>query len=137
MTDDVAGEGGKGRHYFALPAGTKLFEFEIGSVLGHGGFVIIYKAIDTDLVLRVLTPLWKTRTETGKRLRGRIERVLAWAKGRGLRTGENPARWRGHLEHMLPKKSKISPVEHHKALPYSELPAYVAQLRQKSLLLWR
>src|SRR5262249_1254485 len=63
--------------------------------------------IDTDLVLKVLTPLWTTRTETAKRLRGRIERVLSWAKGRGLRDGENPARWSGHLDEMLASPSKI------------------------------
>ena len=62
--------------------------------------------VDTDLVLRVLTPLWTTRTETAKRLRGRIERVLSWAKGRGLRDGENPARWSGHLDEMLAKPSR-------------------------------
>jgi hypothetical protein len=65
------------------------------------------KDIDTDLVLRVLSPLWKTRTETAKRLRGRIERVLAWAKGRGLRSGENPARWDGHLDEMLAAPGKV------------------------------
>jgi integrase len=86
-------------------------------------------AIDTDLVLRVLTPLWKTRTETAKRLRGRIERVLSWAKGRGLRSGENPARWSGHLDEMLPSPAKIAAVQHHPALPYREIPEFMAELR--------
>src|SRR5262245_14051408 len=81
------------------------------------------KDIDTDLVLRVLTPLWKTRTETAKRLRGRIERVLSWAKGRGLRDGEDPAHWSGHLSEMLANPAKLAPIEHHPALPYLELPA--------------
>jgi integrase len=93
------------------------------------------KDIDTDLVLRVLTPLWATRTETAKRLRGRIERVLAWAKGRGLRDGENnPARWSGHLDEMLARPSKIRSVKHHSALPYQELPAFMAELRTRDSL---
>jgi integrase len=87
------------------------------------------KDIDTDLVLRVLTPLWATRTETATRLRGRIERVLSWAKGRGLRAGENPARWSGHLDEMLAAPSKVRSVRHHAALPYQELPAFMAELR--------
>src|SRR5262249_37384076 len=71
----------------------------------------------------------KTRTETAKRLRGRIERVLSWAKGRGLRNGENPARWAGHLDEMLASPSKIAAVRHHPALPYAENPAFMAELR--------
>jgi integrase len=92
------------------------------------------KDIDTNLVLRVLTPLWKTRTETAKRLRGRIERVLSWAKGRGLRDGENPARWSGHLDEMLPSPAKIAAVQHHPALPYRETPAFMAELRNRDSL---
>jgi integrase len=90
------------------------------------------QSIDTDLVLRVLVPLWTTRTQTAKRLRGRIERVLAWAKGRGLREGENPARWSGHLDEMLPRPSKVAPVRHHAAAPYPEIPALMAALRDRS-----
>jgi integrase len=90
------------------------------------------KDIDTDLVLRVLTPLWKTRTETAKRLRGRIERVLSWAKGRGLRDGENPARWSGYLDEMLAASSKVAPVRHHAAMPYAELPAFMGELRMRN-----
>ncbi len=92
------------------------------------------KDVDTDLVLRVLTPLWTSRTETAKRLRGRIERVLSWAKGRGLRGGENPARWEGHLDEMLPSPAKIAAVQHHPALPYQELPAFRAELRARDSL---
>jgi integrase len=91
-------------------------------------------AIDTDLVLRVLTPHWKERTETAKRLRGRIERVLAWAKGRGLRDGENPARWAGHLDEMLPKPSKVAPVVHHPAMPYQDVPQFLLELRDRNFL---
>jgi integrase len=85
--------------------------------------------VDTNLVLKVLTPLWKTRTETAKRLRGRIERVLSWAKGRGLRDGENPARWSGHLDEMLPSPAKIAATRHHPALPYAEIPQFMSELR--------
>jgi integrase len=92
------------------------------------------KDIDTDLVLRVLTPLWATRTETATRLRGRIERVLAWAKGRGLRDGENPARWSGHLDEMLAAPSKVAKVRHHPALPYPDIPAFMAELRARDSL---
>jgi integrase len=89
------------------------------------------QAVDTDSVMRVLVPLWTTRTQTAKRLRGRIERVLAWAKGRGLRNGENPARWSGHLDEMLPAPSRVRAVKHHSALPYAETPAFMAALRDR------
>jgi integrase len=89
------------------------------------------KSIDTDLILRVLTPIWKTKTVTADRLRGRIERVLSWAKGRGLRSGENPARWQGHLDEMLAAPAKI---KHHPALPYPEMPRFMAELRSRDTL---
>jgi integrase len=92
------------------------------------------KEIDTDLVLRVLTPLWTKKTETAKRLRGRIERVLAWAKGRGLRSGENPARWSGHLAEMLAAPGKLTSVHHHAALPYADMPGFMAELRKRDSL---
>src|SRR5262245_30151754 len=92
------------------------------------------KDVDTNLVLKVLTPLWTTRTETAKRLRGRIERVLSWAKGRGLRDGENPARWLGHLDEMLPSPSKIATAKHHPALPYAEIPEFMTELRSRDSL---
>jgi integrase len=90
--------------------------------------------IDTDLVLRVLTPLWKTRTETAKRLRGRVERILSWAKGRGLRDGENPARWAGHLDEMLAAPSKVTKVRHHPALPWQEIGDFMSELRGRDSL---
>jgi integrase len=86
--------------------------------------------IDTPLVLKVLEPIWSTTTETASRLRGRIESVLDWARVRGMRDGENPARWRGHLDHLLPPPRKVSRVEHHAALPYADLPTFMADLRQ-------
>jgi integrase len=85
--------------------------------------------IDTPLVLKVLEPIWADRTETANRLRGRIEKILDWARVRGYRSGENPARWQGHLDHLLPRKSKVAPTKHHPALPYREIPAFMAALR--------
>jgi hypothetical protein len=84
-------------------------------------------SIDTGLVMRVLQPLWAAKTETASRLRGRIEKILDWARVQGYREGENPARWRGHLEALLPKKSKVAPVEHHAALPYRQIGEFMAE----------
>jgi integrase len=86
-------------------------------------------AIDTGLVMRVLKPIWRKKTETASRLRGRIESVLDWARVHGYRSGENPARWKGNLDHLLPAKSKVRPVQHHPALPFSEIAAFMAELR--------
>ena len=85
--------------------------------------------IDMGLVLSVLEPMWATIPETGSRVRARIEAVLDWAKVRGLRSGENPARWKGHLESALPRRSKLQPLEHLPAMPYAEVGAFVAKLR--------
>jgi integrase len=87
------------------------------------------QAIDTTLVLKVLEPIWKPKPETASRVRGRIEAILDWAKVRGLRQGENPARWRGHLDHLLPARSKVRRVKHHAAVPYAELPDFIEELR--------
>ncbi len=87
--------------------------------------------IDTELVLKVLRPIWREKPETASRVRGRIETILDWAKAHGYRDGENPARWRGHLENVLPAKSKIAAVAHHKAMPYGDVPAFVTLLRAK------
>ncbi len=84
--------------------------------------------IDTDDVLKVLTPIWETRPETASRLRGRIERVLDFAKARSWRSGENPALWRSHLRHVLPVRSKLSR-GHHAAMPYQDVRALVERLR--------
>jgi integrase len=87
------------------------------------------QAVDTGLVLKVLEPIWRVKPETASRLRGRIEAVIDWATARGYRTGENPARWRGHLAKLLPARAKLRAVRHHPALPYAELPAFMAALR--------
>jgi integrase len=84
--------------------------------------------VGTDLVLKVLQPIWKAKTETASRVRGRMEAVLSWAKARGMRTGENPAQWRGHLDQLLPARSKVHRVTHHAALPYTDVPAFMARL---------
>jgi integrase len=89
------------------------------------------QAIDTALVLKVLEPIWTTKPETASRLRGRLENILDWAKVRGYRDGENPARWRGHLDKLLPARGKVRRVEHHAALAYAELPAFMAELRTR------
>lgn len=88
-------------------------------------------AIDTAHVLKVLEPIWTAKTETAKRLRGRIENVLDWAAARRHRDGENPARWRGHLDKLLARPSKVATVEHFAALPFAELPAFFAVLAQQ------
>ena len=86
--------------------------------------------IDTDDILKILNPIWHTKTETASRLRGRIEWVLASATTRKLRTGLNPATWRGHLETILPKPNKIKDEEHHKALPYQDIPEFIGKLKE-------
>jgi len=85
--------------------------------------------VTTDLVLKVIEPIWATKTETASRVRGRIERILDSAKARGLRTGENPAVWRGHIKGILPSRNAIARTEHHAALPYADVPAFIARLR--------
>jgi integrase len=89
------------------------------------------QAVDVALVMKVLEPIWSVKPETASRVRGRIESVLDWATARGYRTGENPARWRGHLENLLPKRSMVRRVEHHAALPYPEIGAFMGELRQQ------
>jgi integrase len=89
------------------------------------------QAIDTALVLKVLEPIWTVKPETAGRVRGRMESILDWAKVRGYRAGENPARWRGHLDKLLPARSKVQRVEHHAALPYAELPGFLVSLREQ------
>ena len=87
--------------------------------------------IGTDDVLACLNPVWTTKPETATRLRGRIEAVLDYATARGWRTGLNPARWRGHLSNLLPRRSKVAPVEHHAALPWQDMPGFMARLRKQ------
>lgn len=86
--------------------------------------------VDTAKVLSVLQPLWLARPETALRLRGRIEAVLDYARAHRYREGENPGRWRGHLDKLLPKRQKLTR-GHHKAMAYAEVPGFVAGLRER------
>lgn len=87
--------------------------------------------IDTGLVTKALEPIWTTKPETASRVRGRIEVILDWARVRGYCSGENPARWRGHLDKLLPARSRVRGVKHHAALPFDELPAFMPELRAR------
>jgi integrase len=89
------------------------------------------QAIDVGLVMKVLEPIWHDKAETASRLRGRMEAVLDWATVRGYRSGENPARWRGHLDKLLPARGKVRKVEHYAALPYREVPAFMRGLHDQ------
>jgi integrase len=88
-------------------------------------------AVDTALVLKAIEPIWAAKPETAGRVRGRIEAVLDWARARGFRDGENPARWRGHLDKLLPSGRKVARVKHHAALPYAEIAAFMEDLRAR------
>lgn len=100
------------------------------------------QAVDTGFVLKVLEPMWAQKPETASRVRGRIESILDWAAVRGYRQGENPARWRGHLDKLLPKVSKAKRAkreatgrgEHYAAMPYQEVPAFMAEVRGRAAI---
>jgi integrase len=112
--------------------GKRTSQHWIGTLRDHAYPTIgplLVDEINTEHVLTVLKPLWRTKPETATQIRGRIERVLDYAKVLGHREGENPARWRGHLDHLLPSRAKVAPVQHHPALPYRELPAFMDTLR--------
>jgi integrase len=87
------------------------------------------RKVSTDVALSCMTPIWASKTETATRVRGRSERVWDYAKVKGLVTGDNPFRWRGHLDKLLPKPSKVSKPKHHAAMPYADVPAFMARLR--------
>lgn len=106
---------------------TNTIETYCGPVIGS----LPVQAVDTGLVLKVLEPIWTEKPETASRLRGRVEKVIDWATVRGYRTGENPARWRGHLDKLLPKLEKRKRVEHHPALPFDETGAFMQSLRKQ------
>jgi integrase len=88
-------------------------------------------AVDVGLVMKILEPIWRTKTETASRLRGRIESVIDWSTARGFRSGENPARWKGHLDHLLMSRSAANKVVHHPALPYAEVAVFIADVRKQ------
>jgi hypothetical protein len=85
--------------------------------------------VATEHVLAALHPIWTTKAETAARLRGRIEAVLDYARAIGLRNGDNPARWRGHLSNTLPARSQVAPVEHHAALPWRDVGTFMEALQ--------
>jgi integrase len=87
--------------------------------------------IGTPHIVKVLEPIWKTIPETASRVRGRIEKILGWAQVRGFRSGDNPARWRGHLQELFPAKGKIQKTKNHPALPFTDLPAFMVELRDR------
>ncbi len=88
-------------------------------------------SVDITLIIKIIEPLWSSKPETASRLRGRIEAVLNWAKVRGYREGENPARWRGHFDNLLPAKGKVRAVKHHAALPYEQISPFMQQLQKR------
>jgi len=92
------------------------------------------QTVDIGLVRKVLEPIWTTKPETASRVRQRIEKILDFAKVCGYRDGENPARWRGHLDNVLPARARVRVVEHHAALPYAELPAFLVNLRSREAI---
>lgn len=92
---------------------------------------LVVRDVELAHVLRIIEPIWKTKTETASRVRGRIESVLDWATVRGFRTGENPARWRGHLDKLLAAPARVTKVEHHEAMPMDDVPKFMSSLRTK------
>ncbi len=90
--------------------------------------------VDTAAVLKILEPIWRTKTETASRVRGRVEAVLDYAKSRGWRDGDNPARWRGHLSNLLPARSRVAKVRHFSALPWAEIAPFMGRLRAQDSL---
>ena len=89
------------------------------------------QAVDTGLVMKAIELIWTTKTETAGRVRGRIENILDWARVRKYRDGENPARWKGHLDTLLPARTKVKKVKHHPALPYDEVSGFIETLRNQ------
>lgn len=92
---------------------------------------LLVKHVELPHILEILKPIWETKTETASRLRGRVDNVLDWAAAHGYRTGPSPARWKGHLDKILPKPSKVAKVEHHAAVDYKGAGVFVAKLRKQ------
>lgn len=110
------------RHAAQWPSSLEVYAYPVFGDLS-------VNAVDVGLVLKAIEPIWEKKPETASRVRGRIESVLDWATARGYRQGENPARWRGHLENLLPKKSRVKQVKHFAALPYAQIGAFIEELR--------
>jgi integrase len=112
------------KHKYQWPATLNTYAYP-----GIGALPV--QSVDTGLILRVLEPIWAKKPETASRVRQRIENILDLAKVRGYREGENPARWRGHLDKLLPARSRMRQVEHLAALPYQDLPLFLTNLHQR------
>lgn len=125
-TEYIAGHRAGWRNAKHADQWTNTLETYAGPVIGDKPIA----DVTTEDVLQILKPLWTSKTETATRLRSRIELVLSYAKAMKLRQGENPAMWRGHLDALLPKPTKLKNVRHHPALPYSKMPSFMAKLRQ-------
>ncbi len=106
---------------------TNTIETYCGPIIGG----LPVQDVDTGLVVKVLEPIWTAKPETASRLRGRIESVLDWARVSGYRAGDNPARWRGHLDNVLPALKKRQRVKHHPALPFDQMGAFMESLRDQ------
>jgi integrase len=89
-------------------------------------------SVDTALVMKCLQDIWTSKSETASRVRGRIESILDWARVQGMREGPNPATWKGHLDNLLPARAKVRAVRHQPALPWAQIPAFMADLRQRT-----
>jgi integrase len=113
---------------------SKAFIHEWTASLGQYVYPLIgalpVQDIDTALVMKVVEPIWASKTTTASRIRSRIKAVLDWATARGFRSGDNPARWDGHLQNLLPAEGKLVTVKHMEAMPYAEVPAFMSKLRQ-------
>lgn len=133
LTFDKAAEkflAGK-RHEFRNPKHAAQWESTLRTYASPIIGKLSVDAIELPHIIKILEPIWTTKTETASRLRGRIEAVLAWATVGGYRSGDNPARWQGHLDAVLPKPSRVARVQHHRALPIDEMGAFMADLRQR------
>lgn len=113
------------------PKHAKQWESTLANYAGPVMGSLPVAAIDTPMVLKVLEPIWATTNETASRLRGRIESVLDWATVRGYRTGDNPARWKGHLDSLLAAPAKVQKVKHHPALPHEQIAGFMVDLKHR------
>jgi len=112
------------KHSFEFMSSLRRYAFPKIGNLGVG-------EIDTGLVLKCIEPIWKTKTETANRTRGRIEKVLDWCSVRGYREGDNPARWKGHLDNVLPARRQVQKTKHFAALPWAELSSFMEVLNRR------
>lgn len=119
------------RHEFKNPKHVKQWESTLATYASPVVGKLPVSEIELQHIVSILEPIWYTKTETAARLRGRIENVLAWATTSGYRKGDNPARWRGHLDTVLPKPSKVAKVQHHRALPVDDVGTFMVAVRQR------